>query len=326
MTSISIDFTSFKNIILENLREALGEEYTVFSHTVRKNNNMRLTGISVRKRGSNTSPTIYIDRMYHEGMSLSDAKKAAEQLCCNFRDAQIKEDIDLSNFMEFEKAAANLAFKLINKERNREYLKTVPHKEFFDLAVVFYYSVQEAPFCGNAAITVQNTHMRQWKTDADELFHIAMENTPKLFPGRIEPVENVVRDIYAQMLEKDLKDSAVELDEEWKRELLDQMTAEEEDTCYNMYVLTNEPKLYGAACMLYSGLLKEFADELKRDIYILPSSVHEVILVPAEEGADKDSFREIVTDINRTQVAADEVLADSVYYYSRSNHRINHLA
>ena len=74
--------------------------------------------------------------------------------------------------------------------------------------------------------------------------------------------------------------------------------------------------------MLYPGVLKAFAEKLEQDFYVLPSSVHETILVPAGKGTDKDTLREIVTDINRTQVAEDEVLADSVYYYSRSKDQL----
>ena len=89
-----------------------------------------------------------------------------------------------------------------------------------------------------------------------------------------------------------------------------------------MYVLTNQQKLYGAACMLYPGVLKAFSEENGQDFYVLPSSVHEVILIPAEPGTNEALLREIVTEINRTQVAKDEVLADSIYYYSRNRDQI----
>ena len=89
------------------------------------------------------------------------------------------------------------------------------------------------------------------------------------------------------------------------------------ETKMPMYVLTNKQKLYGAACMLYPGVLKGFAEKIGRDFYILPSSVHEVILVPADSNTDQEALCEIVTEINRTQVAEEEILADSVYFYNK---------
>ena len=81
-------------------------------------------------------------------------------------------------------------------------------------------------------------------------------------------------------------------------------------------------KMNGAACMFYPGVLEDFGKKLGRDFYLLPSSVHEVILVPADETVSKEALWEIVTDINRTQVAEEEILADSVYYYDRKKDRI----
>ena len=325
MKNTSIDFTSFKNRILEDLRQELGEEYIVFSHMVRKNNGIELTGIVARRSGCNASPTIYLDPFYHEEMTEGEMTEIAERLTRDFRKAEIKEDMDLSGFLEFKQARERLAFRLINREKNRELLKEIPYKTYFNLAVVFYYSVQEPPFCGKAAILIHNTHMKLWNTNVDELFQIAFQNTPKLFPSKIESMETVMKEVLAEGLLKDLPKGFEEREEftqEWVEEILAQMTGEITQIRLPMYVLTNSQKLYGAVCMLYPGVLKAFAEKLEQDFYVLPSSVHETILVPAGKGTDKDTLREIVTDINRTQVAEDEVLADSVYYYSRSKDQL----
>ena len=82
-----------------------------------------------------------------------------------------------------------------------------------------------------------------------------------------------------------------------------------------MYVLSNQEKLYGAACMLYPEVLSAFGEICGRDFYVLPSSIHEVLLVFAEEGKEKE-LKEIVTDMNRNHVAPEEVLSDSIYHYN----------
>ena len=86
-----------------------------------------------------------------------------------------------------------------------------------------------------------------------------------------------------------------------------------------MYVLTNNQKLYGAGCMLYPGLLESISEKLDHDLFLLPSSIHEMILLPAANRSYSKELADMVAQINRTELAADEVLSDQVYYYSRAD-------
>lgn len=327
MNNTSIDFTSFTQTILKILQEKLGPDYTVFSHCVKKNNGMEMTGIVAKHTGRNASPTIYINHFYKSDITQDETGKIADILYDEFRTAEFEEDPDLSDFVLFDKAKERLCFKLIHAKKNKELLKTVPYRRFHDLAIVFYYTVKEAPFHGKATILVQNSHMEKWQTNADELWKAALKNTPILYPDVITSMADVMKEIFAEGLKNDIAgarpgENENLFEEEWINELIDQMSADNGKDRIPMYVLTNEKKLYGAACMLYPGVLKKFSEKMRQDFYILPSSVHEVILVPADAKADQESLRETVTDINRTQVAEEEVLADSVYFYSRNMDRI----
>lgn len=317
MSDISMNFTSFTQSILKDLQKKLGDNYSVFSHHVKKNNGIELTGIVAKRKGCNTSPTFYIDDLYKTGITQEETKKVADMLYDHFQAVEFEDDLDLSQFIEFDKAKEKLAFKLIHAEKNKELLKLVPHKLFHNLAIVFYYTVQEAPFYGKGAILVHNSHMKQWEVSLDTLYETASKNTPLLFPSIIENMQEVMRGIFMDGLEDDIlcaKETEELLGEVWTQELTENKMP--------MYVLTNKQKLHGAACMLYPGVLKAFAEKIQRDFYILPSSVHEVILVPADADTDKEALREIVTEINRTQVAEEEVLADSVYFYSKSMDKV----
>ncbi|MBD5547157.1 MAG: hypothetical protein HDQ97_07145 [Lachnospiraceae bacterium] len=317
MNDTSIEFTSFTQSILKDLQKKLGDNYSVFSHHVKKNNGIELTGIVAKRKGCNTSPTFYINDFYKPDITREETRKIADMLYDHFQAAEFEDDLDLSQFIEFDKAKENLAFKLIHAEKNRELLKLVPHKLFHNLAIVFYYTVQEAPFYGKGAILVYNNHMKHWEISLDTLYHTAFKNTPVLFPSIIENMQEVMRGILMDGIEDDIlcvKDTEELLDEVCMQELA--------ETKMPMYVLTNKQKLYGASCMLYPGVLRAFAEKIQRDFYILPSSVHEVILVPANADTDRDALCEIVTEINRTQVAEEEVLADSVYFYSKSMDKV----
>lgn len=318
MDNTSIDFTSFTQTILKNLQKKLGSEYTVFSHSVKKNNGIELTGIVARRTGHNASPTIYINHFYREEITKEETEQISDELYHEFQASEFEDNMDLSDFVLFDKAKKRIAYKLINAEKNKELLRSVPHRLFHNLAIVFYYTVQEAPFYGKATILVRNSHMKKWETNIEELMKIAHQNTPVLFPSVIDDMADVMRAILSESLrEEEL------LDEKCFDDLIPQMSMDDENRKIPMYVLTNRQKLYGAACMLYPEVLKKFAEKIKQDFYVLPSSVHEVILVPANAETDQELLREIVTDINRTQVAEDEVLADSVYFYTRSRDTID---
>lgn len=325
MNDKSISFTSFTQIILANLREKMGGEYRLFAHIVKKNNGVEMTGIVAGKKGCNTSPTVYIDEYYHEDITEEEIEGISEQIYESFRQAEFKEELDLSAFLNYQIAGKRLAVKLINADKNRELLDQVPHKMFHNLALVAYYPVQEVPIEGKAIILIYHTHRKMWQVDAETLINDAIRNTPRLFPGKIESMGNVMRTMIREQLglplnEEELRKMGI-FNEEWL-EVLTSKDIQSFQTTVPMFVLSNNQKLYGAVCMLYPNILKKFCSKIKKDCYILPSSIHEVILVPVDSVVDECALREIVTDINRTQVAEDEVLADCVYYYSRSKDNI----
>lgn len=322
-----MNFTSFTQLILKSLQEELGEGYTVLSGTVNKNNGVTRTGITIKREGQNAFPTIYIDHFYKEDMTEEEILLTADRLFESLADAELEEKVDLSGFAEFDSAREKIAYKVISAEKNRKLLKEIPHKIVHNLAVVYFYTVQEAPFYGNAVVLINNHHMRQWKTNPEELFRIAERNSPRLFPWSIDSMEEVMRGMLAEDLSREGKHGDAGLVKEneqkdWTDELIGQIAAEFTSGRLPMYVLTNRQKMNGAACMFYPGVLEDFGKKLGRDFYLLPSSVHEVILVPADETVSKEALWEIVTDINRTQVAEEEILADSVYYYDRKKDRI----
>ncbi|MCM1127358.1 MAG: DUF5688 family protein [Lachnospiraceae bacterium] len=320
MNNKSINFKSFTQIMLSNLKERLGEDYTVFAHTVKKNNGIELTGVVISRTGCNTSPTFYIDSIYHRGITEDEIKKEAKRIYEQFQKSEVKEDLDFSDFLDYQKMKEKIAVKLVNAEKNRELLEMVPHKLFYDLALVVYYPVQEAPFEGKASILIYETHREQWGVNEEELLKDAIQNTPRMFPGKIESMNHVMKEIFSSELGKSLDEEELRrlgIDGEELEEILILAGRKSGQHQTTMYVLSNRQKLYGAVCMLYPNILKNFADKIGQDLYILPSSIHEVILVPVNTASGGDELREIVTDINRTQVAEEEVLADNIYYYNR---------
>ena len=305
--SMSMNFDLFKESMIQILQESLGKEYTVFADSVIKNNGVELTGIIIKEKDKNASPTIYINQLYEEYQRGVSLKKLAETVRQIYAENCYNESINLQKFQSYESAKEQIAFKLIDREKNKTLLQRIPHEIFYNLAVVFYYVVNEPPFYGKAAILITNAHMSFWKIDKETLYHNAMCNTPILLPAQIQNIEDVMCGLLKKEFSKN--ETIEELLVRIKKELLgvDKIP---------LYVLTNEQKLQGAACMLYPDVVKNFAKTINKNLYILPSSIHEVILLAEDERHSKEDLLSMVTEINATQVDACETLADAVYFYN----------
>ena len=247
------------------------------------------------------TPTVYLDEYledYENGTPFASIMKRIRQMT-EYRDAEIS--FDLKAFMSFATARDRIVYKLINAEMNEALLKEVPHERFLDMAKVFYYVLSDQGE-KQASILIYNGHMQGWGIDTEKLAECAAENTPRLLPGRIYDINELIR----KMMPAD----AVFFDPDCGANDI-------------MYVLTNERKYFGAACMLYEGKLKEFSERIGGSFYILPSSVHELILLRETGDEDPAALVDMVNEVNESQVAADEVLSGSVYRYDRKTAKIS---
>lgn len=149
-------------------------------------------------------------------------------------------------------------------------------------------------------ILIHNSHMEMWRTCMEELFRLAQVNTPVLFPWKYSTLWEILREDIRAGQEEDGQEAAL-------------YTSAPD--VIPMRVLTNSKRSYGAACILYPGVLEEVAQRMGGSFYILPSSVHEVIFMPHGRMRPEEALKEMIYDINRTQVEPEEVLSDSLYYY-----------
>ena len=275
---------------------------------VTKNNGLILKGLVVRFRDSRISPTIYLEQfynMYESGMSFGNVMLRITE-CANSH-AGIRFNAD--RYTDYESVRGSIVYKVVNYDMNASMLSSVPHLKWNDLAIIFCWMV-DGDCDGYATVTVRNEHLEMWGVGCEDLYAEARRNTPVLMPETVDTMENILRDIR----NKCHPDSAEDDDCVWPDGL---------SFVPAMYVLSNEKRLFGATSMLYSANMKLIADRYESDLYILPSSIHEVILLPAHESCDEDYMRSMIAEINRTQVDIEDRLSDSLYYYDRENNEIN---
>lgn len=284
-----------------------GAEITVSEYN--KNNGIVLTGLSVRKPGSDVSSVIYLDQYYNhycekiatmDDILLSIKKILLDNLGNEYSD--VKEAI-----VDFTNVKDKIFVAFINKQRNAEKLLNIPYTEMEDLAVIYKVMLTSSKK-GAATITISNPMMEQWGITKEELHALSVENSRRILPPEVLPL--------GKMVEKIMRlngMSGEQLDE------IDELFTPEE---IPMFVITNDLKLNGAASIYYSDVLEKIAEKLRDDLYILPSSIHEVIAIPLKYG-DLESLSTMVKEVNSTQVAEEEQLSDNVYLYTASTKKLH---
>lgn len=265
------------------LESRKGENVDITFREVRKNNGVRKKACTVRYDDAQVAPTIYLDTyydLYLQGEAVSESAENILQYC---RRKTPEISFPENFFRDFDTVRGRLGVKLIGTDRNLSFLHDVPHIPVEDMSAVFFYLLEDPAF-GNGMIIVRNTDMERWGKTPGRLYEEALENCPRMLPPVFRPLSDVLSIL--------------------------QPAGENE-----LYLLTNEAALYGAAVILYPGILREVADYLEGPCFILPSSVHETILLP-DRGESAEGLLEIVKEINHTQVAPEEVLTDSVYHFT----------
>lgn len=298
---MNYNYSEFKQHILADLQTRLGSNYRITVQDIIKNNDTHLDGLTLLADNSNLSPTIYLNfyyKQYENGHSLSEIE---DDILRVYNEHRASGNIDISFFTDYDKVKSRIVFKLVNYERNRELLQHIPHYRFLDLAIVFHCLIESSP-SGSATILIHNHHLSYWDITADDLYALAQQNTPHLLSYDLRNMTDILKEMFS--------------DEEFSLDSV-QITTE-----YPMYLLTNHCKLNGSGCILYPHLLRDFADRLGYDLFIIPSSVHEVLIIPAKNQTAYEELSEMVQEINSSQVSREEVLSDHVYYFSRESGKL----
>lgn len=289
-----------KNELEKCILKESGSSVEITLQKVTKNNGVIMTGLSVKEKGESIAPTIYMNEEYQRFLEHQSMELSIQNVLKQYEQFRLQEKVDVSFITDFEQMKDFIIYRLVSFERNEERLKEMPYFKYLDFAVVFYCQVSTNQKC-NAAIPIYNRHMKMWKTDKDELLKLAKDNTPRLFPCELTSMHSMISEI--------IKESGEEEQEMWE-----ELSAQE---CMPMYILSNKYKFNGASVILYQNVLRDFAAACKRNFYLLPSSIHEVILVPEESGTTLEELTQMVREVNQTQVEEEEVLSDHAYYFDK---------
>lgn len=301
-----MEINTFAGKVRDAVEKKLGETYKVEVREVQKNNGVILHGLLILTDDRNVIPTLYLEpfwEAYESGTSLAEIVRRLIRI---YREDLPKTSIDMEFFRYFEKVSERICYRLIRQKGNEELLQDIPHIPFLDLAICFFYAYSGEAL-GEGAILIHDSHVELWSTTVKELLELAQKNTPRLFPWRCNSMENVLHEM---MTEEEYLNG---VPQEESRDFL---------AGNPLRVLSNVQRVQGASCMLYPGLLKQLAGKEENSFYILPSSIHEVILLTDRRMETPEQLKEMIAEVNRTQVAPEEVLSDSLYYYDSRKENI----
>ena len=200
----------------------------------------------------------------------------------------------------------HLVCRLVNRKNNEELLKEIPYRKFYDLAVVYYVPMQQVED-GMLFWTIRKEQAEVLGLEEESLFTLALENTRRRFPIQFTALEQAIRQFTLE--------AGIGLEEGNEEAEMEQETG-------GMYLLSNTFHMYGAVAMLYPDVWEGIADRFQSDLIILPSSCHEVLVLPYIEDVSLLDLADIVFTVNRECVAPEDMLSDSVYLYRGKEKRI----
>jgi len=305
-------FSEFCEVIKEKVVASLPEyEFDKVSlETVVKNNDNTKTGLTMLKKGSNVSPVIYLDEAYDSYIQGKNVDDIALDVKKAYLDAMtVNSVMDLKTDKMLNKD--NLFVKIVNYDSNKERLKNVVHKKHLDLAI----TVRMLASSEDGAIvsaTLDPKLLGDLGMSKEEVIDYAIENTKKLFPIKISTMEEtLLSSIAADFGEDSFEYEMMKMDLEMA---IGSMGPQ-------MIIVSNEMGVNGATSILYEDEIATFAKD--EDYVVLPSSIHEVIMLKMEPGMDEDYMRDMVRSINGSDVVNDmDVLSDNIYKYDGKTKKI----
>lgn len=275
-----------------------------------KNNGVLLVGIQVKLPDQNASPTVYVEPFFDAIRHGAPVEQVMEEIAGSIEAARKAPFMDSSQYtLDYDGVREHLAVMLVNTRANRDMLKEMPHENIEDLSAICYVNFPIGSENGKATMKVRNDHLNIWNINEKELFRQARDNMRSVNMPVLSSMDGVLNSIWNG--------------EKSVHNLLDENGVEFGSAPHELlYVLTNEDQIYGASMITQPEVLNKMEQLFPEGFYVLPSSVHEVLIVPNNGEVEPKMLGEMVREVNKNEVERQEVLSDRVYCYDKEKHQI----
>ena len=229
------------------------EDQKVMVQRVKKNNQVSMMGLSIGEQKNYLLPVLYLEPFYRNHLRGQTIEETMREIASVYQGHQVGFYLDEDKVSDYEYIKKNLFYRVINYEKNKELLKYTPHERFLDLAVTYRWAAYRN-HDGMASALVRNKELLMWGISKDQMMKDARENTEKIFPPVMRKIQSVLP---IHIIEEEIP----------------------------LFVMSNGDYMNGASVILYKDVLRDFAKYMEYDLYILPSSIHEVIILLDNEYA-----------------------------------------
>lgn len=268
--------------------------------TVRKNNDQLMHALTIREADVNAAPSIYLDHIFEQFCEDFDRPDtdSFDEYARRIADIHVanrpSQSINLSALLEWEKVKERVVPRLVNKTSNSVLLRERPYTSVGREFAVTYHIILEKEGFGQASVPISDSIMRNYQITVPELHQQAMDNYKSQYPAQVTPMFDMLADIMGGM---------------------DASMSELEDMFDGprMYVITNEEKQFGSISVIDPDTMRLIGEKLDADkVYVIPSSVHECILIPDDGAGDPEMLQGMIHEVNTTQLDPVEVLSDKL--------------
>lgn len=301
-----MNYEMFKGIIESELGNFLGDEYKDMKVVVKptyKVNEIKdtVTLIDTKTNVTQTiSPALYLEDMFSLYKGCENLPIVMNTIVDRINKAMVLAP-ELLMKVDYENSKDKIIWQIINADQNKELLAECPHRKINDLAVIYRVIVEENEN-GVFSSIINNNAAKVIGISEQELFEFASENTQRMYPVEVQDMNEMMRELFAA--------------DGMPEEVIDSMLEEMQPNS-GMFVITNSRRVNGAVSMLYVDKLDELAEKLGEDLYIIPSSIHEVLAIPVSM-MEPEMLKDMVYTINMNQVALEDRLSNQVYFFDKN--------
>lgn len=295
--------------VVEHVKELIKNRYDVYANQQLKNNSVISNGICIHSKSRNISPIINIDGFYESGMTAYETAVKVVERYNELKDTEIP--FDVHKLLDFKEMQDKVAFRLVNAEANAGLLESSPYCEVTDdLALLYYLDL------GDGIIGISDTLMEIWDVTEEDLYNLAVVNTPKLHPATLGLMVEAMADMIecTEDFQIDKYDMGCEYmtDEEFKKMLIERM---DDGNSIPMFVLCGG-NTYGASVLMYEDVLESVHEFLGKDFYIFLRSIHELMILPCFEEYDISALRSMIQYVDEATLEPEDRLSNSVYFFN----------
>ena len=299
-----MNLQEFIELLKEKVSDILGPEYEIDSRRIEKNNSIEYDCLSISHDNCNISPNIYVNSMFLEYKNGHSIDALAQWAVKQYRECLKSIDDTNCMFLNTENAGEKVILRLVNYANNKKMLAKCPHDKVRDLAITYHFVLANDSEKGISTFRIDYENLKYLNLTEESIRECACKNTERLFPAIFERVEYLVK----SGIESGLIPSG------HKIPFFDGIP---------MYLLTTASGLNGAGCLLYDGMLERIRKSIGSDYYIIPSSINEIIIVPADIGMGEDVLNDMLRSVNAEAVPDAEVLSENVYRYPQDTFKIS---